>query len=659
MKRYILLLLAVVAVFSAEAREIYSLNNEWRFFFKNENTGDGARYVTIPHTWNLDALTGTRAYTQTIGNYLRDLYIPAEWSDKRLFLRFHGVQSVADVFINGEHIGEHRGGWTAFTFEITDRVRFDDNNALHVMVSNVYQNDILPSSTEMNLYGGIYRDVELIVTEPTTVTPMFYGTDGIMINQQAVSRERVDGEAQLYLTSTKEPMCNVTLSIIGPDGYAAVRKSLRAKTDGKAVTIPFAIETPELWSPSSPKMYDVCVVAGNDTVTLRTGFRKIEVSPEKHLSINGRTIPVRGVTLHHDRAGVGSAMTEEHYREDLSLIRDMGANAVRSATAPHAQYLYDLCDEQGLMAWIDFPLTQAPFLSDIPYLPTRRFEENGRLQVHEIIAQNHNHPSVVMWGIFSLLKPRGEKLLEYVDELNVLTKKLDPSRPTVACSNQDGDINFITDLIVWQQSLGWDKGKISDVKIWRDLLAGEWKHLRQAVSYGACSAVSEPSDVVAHTRHRGSLTPEIWQRNFHEGYVRELDGDTLFWGTWLNNMFDFGSARYLSGVLNAGLVELDHRTPKDTYYLYRALWNPKSPTLHIKGKANQYRSRGNQTIKFYSSMAEPTLLINGDTVKVENIGPCQYESAELQLRGTNDIEIMAGDKSDRMTLTIGNVLKSR
>jgi beta-galactosidase len=171
--------------------------------------------------------------------------------------------------------------------------------------------------------------------------------------------------------------------------------------------------------------------------------------------------------------------------------------------------------------------------------------------------------------------------------------------------------------------------------------------------------VSEPSDVVAHTRHRGSLTPEIWQRNFHEGYVRELDGDTLFWGTWLNNMFDFGSARYLSGVLNAGLVELDHRTLKDTYYLYRALWNPKSPTLHIKGKANQYRSHGNQTIKFYSSMAEPTLLINGDTVKVENIGPCQYETAELQLRGTNDIEVVAGDKSDRMTLTIGNVLKSR
>ena len=245
MKRYILILLAVMAFFSVDAREIYSLNNDWRFFFKDENSSDGARYVTIPHTWNLDALTGTGTYRQTTASYLRELYIPAEWRGKRLFLRFHGVQSVADVFLNGEHIGEHCGGWTAFTFEITDKVRFEGDNSLHVMVSNAYRNDVLPTSTEMNLYGGIYRDVELIVTEPTTVTPMFYGTDGVMINQKSISRERVDAEATLYLTSTTEPSCNVTLSVIGPDGYVTVKKSLRAKTDGKAVVIPFAFETPE------------------------------------------------------------------------------------------------------------------------------------------------------------------------------------------------------------------------------------------------------------------------------------------------------------------------------------------------------------------------------------------------------------------------------
>lgn len=659
MKRYILILLAVIASFSVDAREIYSLNNDWRFFFKDENTSDRARYVNIPHTWNLDALTGTRSYAQTTASYLRELYIPAEWSDKRLFLRFHGVQSVADVFLNGEHIGEHRGGWTAFTLEITDKVRFESDNSLHVMVSNAYHNDILPTSTEMNLYGGIYRDVELIVTEPTTITPMFYGTDGVMINQHNVTRERVDAEAVVYLTSTKEPTCTVTLSVIGPDGYAAVKKSLRAKTDGKAVSIPFAFETPELWHPSSPKLYDVQIVVGADTLTLRTGFRKIEVSADKHFTINGKTIPVKGVALHHDRTIVGSAVQPRHLEEDLALIRDMGANALRSVTAPHARQLYNLCDEQGMLVWVDFPLTQAPFLSDIPYFSTRRFEDNGRQQVREIIAQNHNHPSVVMWGVFSLLKPRGENMMAYVKELNTLSKKLDPSRPTVACSNQDGDINFITDLIVWQQSLGWDKGKIADLKIWQELLASKWNHLCQAIAYGAGRGDSEPSDAVVHTTYRGSHTPAIWQRNFHEGYVGELQENNIFWGTWINDMFDFGSIRYQAGVHTGGLVEMDHRTIKDTYYLYRALWNRKSQTLHLKGKTNQYRSRSDQRVKFYSSLASPVLTINGDTIKTTCVGPCQYESEVLQMRGQNTIEVTAGNKNDKMTLTIGNVLKGR
>lgn len=659
MKRYILIILAVMAYFSVDAREIYSLNNDWRFFFKDENSSDGARFVNVPHTWNLDALTGSRSYNQTTASYLRELYIPAEWSDKRLFLRFHGVQSVADVFLNGEHIGEHRGGWTAFTIEITDKVRFESDNSLHVMVSNAYHNDILPTSTEMNLYGGIYRDVELIVTEPTTITPMFYGTDGVMINQHNVSRERVDAEAVIYLTSTKEPTCAVNFSVIGPDGYAAVKKSLRAKTDGKAVTIPFAFETPELWCPSSPNLYDVQIVVGADTLTLRTGFRKIEVSADKHFTINGKTIPVKGVALHHDRTIAGGAILPQHHEEDLALIRDMGANAVRSVTAPHARQLYNLCDEQGMLVWVDFPLTQAPFLSDIPYFSTHRFEDNGRQQVREIIAQNYNHPSVVMWGVFSLLKPRGEKMIAYVKELNSLSKKLDPSRPTVACSNQDGDINFITDLIVWQQSLGWDKGKIADLKIWQELLASKWNHLCQAVSYGAGYRDIEPSDEAVHTKYRSSNTSAIWQRNFHEGYVGELNDNNIFWGTWINNMFDFGSIRHPSGVHTGGLVEMDHHTIKDTYYLYRALWNRKSQTLHLKGKTNQYRSRSDQRVKFYSSLAEPVLMINGDTIKSSCVGPCQYESEILQMRGRNTIQVTAGDMSDQMTLTIGNVLKSR
>lgn len=660
MKRYIIILLSVMFIGAAEAREVYSLNDNWKFFFRHENTGDAARTVTLPHTWNLDALTGTRYYMQTTANYLRDLYIPSEWRDKRLFLRFFGVQNVADVFVNGEHAGEHRGGYTAFTFEITDLVRYDYDNSLHVMVSNTLENDIFPLSTEMNTYGGIYRDAELIVTDRTTITPMFYGTDGLLVNQTSVTRERVDGSITLYLSSTKDAACNVGVSLTGPDGYVVVRKSLRAKTDGKAVTIPFAIENPELWSLCDPKLYTVEAVAGSDTLRIKTGFRSIDVTAENRFRLNGRTVPVRGVTLYHDRTPVGNALRESDYDEDLQMIRDLGANALRSATAPHAPYLYDRCDELGMLVWIDFPLTQTSFLGDIAYIPSQRLKDNGRTQLYEIIAQNYNHPSVAMWGIFSLLKPRrGGDLLAYIRELNDLAKKLDPSRPTVACSNQDGDINFITDLIVWQQSLGWDKGLVSDLKIWQELLAAQWGHLKQAVCYGAGDAVGQPSDIAVRKKNRQNPRPEIWQTRFHEGYVDQLSDNTLFWGIWINNMFDFGSTRYLTSVQNAGLVSLDHKQPKDIYYLYRALWNTSSPTLHIKNKQFQHRTRTNQTVRFYSSLENPTLTINGDTVRIHNVGRCRYESDSTAMQGRSTIEVTAGDMADRTTLTIGNVLKHR
>ena len=660
MKRYLIILLSVIAVQALSAREIYSLNDNWKFFFRHENTSDAARRIAVPHTWNLDALTGTRYYMQTTADYMRDLYIPSEWRDKRLFLRFYGVQTVADVFINGDHIGEHRGGYTAFTFEITDKVRYDYDNALLVMVSNALENDVLPLSTEMNLYGGIYRDVELIVTDRTNISPTFYGTDGLLVNQTSVTRERVDASITLYLSSTHDATCSVSVSLTGPDGYVAVRKSLRAKTDGKAVTIPFAIENPELWSVCSPKLYTVEAVAGNDTLTVKTGFRRIEVTPEDKFELNGRTVPVRGVSLYHDRTPVGNALRESDYDEDLRMIRDAGANALRSAVAPHAPYLYDRCDEQGVLVWVDFPFVQAPFLGDVAYIPSQRLKDNGRQQLREIIAQNYNHPSIVMWGIFSLLKPKKSgDMLDYIRELNETAKKLDPSRPTVACSNQDGDINFITDLIVWQQSLGWDKGRIADLKIWQEMLAEQWKHLRQAVCYGSGDTVGQPSDIASKIKTRSYTNSEVWQTRFHEGYTDQLADNTVFWGVWINNMFDFGSTRYLTSVQNAGLVSLDHRQPKDIFYLYRALWNTSSPTLRIKGKQFQHRTRTNQTIRFYSSVDNPTLTVNGDTVRVHNVGRCRYESDSMTMQGRSTIEVTAGDLTDRTTFTIGNVLKHR
>lgn len=261
MKRYMLLLLLAAASSMAAAREVIPLNEGWRFFFKSENTSDNARHVTLPHTWDTDPLA-EGSLLETTGNYQNDIYIPVEWASRRLFVRFYGVQTVADLFVNGSHAGTHCGAGTAFTFEITDKVRFGTDNALRMVVSNSYRNDVLPTSTDMNLYGGIYRPAELIMTDRTAVSPLYFGSEGVLIRPTSVSGERVDGEAEIHLTTKGENTCTLTLGITAPDGESVFSKRQRVRLDGKPLFVPFAIEHPALWSPDSPSLYTVSVSLG-------------------------------------------------------------------------------------------------------------------------------------------------------------------------------------------------------------------------------------------------------------------------------------------------------------------------------------------------------------------------------------------------------------
>lgn len=665
MKRYIFGLILSLFCLSASARQVFLLNDDWQFFYKTDVSSDVARRINLPHTWNLDALSGEGEYLKTVANYSRTMFIPQKWEQKRLFIKFYGVQSVADVFVNGHHVGEHRGGWTAFTFEITQHLRFGDNNQIVVVVNNSYQNDVLPTSSEINLYGGIYRDVELIVTEQTTISPLHYGCDGILVHQNDVSNDSVNATVSVYPTSTKDKLCDLFLQVKDPAGEVVYSRTIKEQIrPGAPIDIPFTINNPQLWHCEAPKLYTVSVAIGRnheDEVSVKTGFRKIEVEPQVGLKINGKLQRVHGVTLYHDRAVIGSALRSRHYDEDMKYIIDMGANAIRSATAPHAQHLYDVCDQNGMLVWIDTPFTRAPYLSDFSYFATQRFRENGLQQLREIIIQNYNHPSVVMWGIYSLVWMRGDDILGFVKELNSTAKSLDASRPTVACSNQDGEINFVPDLIVWQQNLGLERGIINDLSIWIDKQHKDWAHLRSAVAYGAPGSINlqinsslKPVDV------NPQWEPERWQTDFHEGYTRYLGRDTLFWGTWINNMFEFGSVRHADGISRAGLVTFDRNNEKDAYFLYRAMWNKKSPTLHLTDKRRNIRQDSIQQIKFYSSVkAKPTLVVNRDTVRVREYAPCQFISDSIVMTGQNNVVLSAGELSDQQIITIGKTLKPR
>lgn len=417
-----------------------------------------------------------------------------------------------------------------------------------------------------------------------------------------------------------------------------------------------------MWSPANPALYRVSVSIGDATVTdsvaVRTGFRSIVATPAGGFAVNGSRIPIHGVTLYHDNAISGGALIAPDYEADLGHIRTLGANALRSAVMPHAQYLYDRCDELGMLVWVDAPFHRSSFLGDVAYYATPQFEQNGLQQLQEIIAQNYNHPSVVMWGIFSRLWTRGNDVTPYLGKLNAAAHALDPSRPTVACSDQDGNINFITDLIVWRQDVGWRKGTTDDVTVWRDQLQKGWSHLRSGICYGGSGFIGHKS-YTAQAAPRANWMPEERQTHFHEQYAKNLQNDSLFWGTWINNMFDYGSVRRPYGVNGAGLVTIDRRERKDAFYLYKALWNKEEPTLHITDKRRTLRDGERQAFHIYSSAGAPTLLAGADTLAVTEYATCQYRTDSVSLRGTVEIKAIAGPLRDSVTLRVGNVLKPK
>lgn len=651
----IALAFCAILAMTAHARETYTLNDGWKFFLRDENSADGARIVNIPHTWNKDVLSGRQSYSRTTASYIRSLMAPVEWRDRRVFLRFHGVQTIADLFVNGTYVGCHRGGFTAFTFEITKALNFGTENEIFVSVSNSLQNDVLPTSSEMNMYGGIYRDVELIVTPQITVDPDLYGADGIVVRQVSVSDGKVDGTLEVHLSGKHDHM-EVEADVIAPDGYVACSRTAKVKADQKAVSIPFTLTNPELWSPSRPNMYEVAVRVGDEEVRASTGFRSIEVTSEKKLTVNGKRVRVHGVTLTHDCLPQLSAYTEDEYRRDLAVVAEMGGNAVRSMTGPHDGVLYDMCDRRGVLVWIDIPFVQSPFLSDIAFYPTERYTGNAEQQVREIVYQNINHPSVAMWGVFSTIRSSSDLTLGFIRRLNSLVKKCDPYRPTVALSNRDGEINFITDLIVWQQNIGWNGGAFGDLSVWQDALRSKWGHLRQAISYGEDGNIGELKERSISTQSRRA--PEAKHTHFHESYLSQID-EELFWGVWINTLFDFGSVRYPGGLRTSGLVTFDHYRRKDAFYLYKTLWNRNEKTLYIVGKNRTVRRNGCVAVRFYSSFLNPELTVNGSRVQTRELSPCVYISDSLHLSGENSIRLSSDGVSDEMTITIGNQVRRR
>lgn len=640
------------------------LNKNWHFRFSHEVERNSGMRVDLPHTWNpQDALVGKIDYKRGIGNYTRTLEIPSEWKGKRLFLKFEGANSVTHVFINGKHIGEHRGGYSAFVFEITEQVKYGTKNTLLVRVNNGEQLDVMPLVGDFNFYGGIYRDVSLITTSEVCIAPHDHASPGVFLVQRAVSEKKADVTARIDLSNNKSVNAQVKLQLTVSDGKKTVLQqekeiSIAAHTSIVQDSICFTINNPRLWNGTvDPFLYQATVsLLQNgkviDSIQQPLGLRYFHIDPSKGLILNGKHLRLQGVCRHQERAETGNALLPAHHEEDVNIMLEMGANAVRLAHYPQAEYLLNLLDKKGIVAWSEIPFIGPGGYADKGFVDSPSFRENGKLQLRELIRQNYNHPSIICWGLFNELKEEGDNPIAYIRELNALAHIEDTTRPTTAASNQSSEMNYITNLIAWNRYDGWYGSTPTTLATFLDNMHAKRPELCIGVSeYGAGASIRHQQDTLIQTTPTSRWHPENWQTYYHMENWKIIQARPFVWGSFIWNLFDFGAAHRTegdrSGINDKGLVTHDRKIRKDAFYFYKANWNKKEPMIYLAEKRIIQRSRSKQTFMAFTTAPRAELFINGRSMGIQqtdSVATVIWKNIELK-SGSNEIKVITADKS--------------
>ena len=643
-------------------RQDILLNNDWNFRFSHQvQKGTGVR-VDLPHTWNAqDALSGKIDYKRGIGNYEKNLFIRPEWKGKRLFIRFEGVNNIADVFINRRHIGEHRGGYGAFIFEITGKVEYGKENSILVRVNNGEQLDIMPLVGDFNFYGGIYRDVHLLITDETCISPLDYASPGVRLIQDSVSHRYAKVRAIVDLSNESSGNQEVELNVRLLDGQRVVKEGTKnVNLSGNEVMqqeLTFEIDQPHLWNGrQDPFLYQAEVTLFRngqmvDRVTQPLGLRFYRIDPDKGFFLNGKHLPLQGVCRHQDRSEVGNALRPQHHEEDVALMLEMGVNAVRLAHYPQATYFYDLMDKNGIIVWAEIPFVGPGGYNDKGFVDLPAFRANGKEQLKELIRQHYNHPSICVWGLFNELTELGDNPVEYIKKLNVLAHQEDTTRPTTSASNQMGDLNFITDAIAWNRYDGWYGGTPADLGKWLDRMHKDHPEICIAISeYGAGASIYHQQDSLVKTVPTSWWHPENWQTYYHIENWKTISSRPYVWGSFVWNMFDFGAAHRTEGdrpgINDKGLVTFDRKVRKDAFYFYKANWNREEPMLYLTGKRNTVRTQHLQTITAFTNLSGAELFVNGKSYGKaipDSYAILEWKNVELE-PGENEIKVVSTNK---------------
>lgn len=624
-------------------RKIEHIRSGWRYGCDVDVTASlptAAKWedIALPHVWNIGnpKEEGPRLYANTL-----NLSVPENGG--RLYISFGAVAGKCRVWLNGALLGAHSGGYSAFRFEMTGAVR-DGQNELLVLADNTHYDDIIPLGGDFNDYGGIYRDVDLITVAPTHFDLTYYGSEGVELDASG------DGKVTLaaHIAGDTDG-CSIVYTVIGEG--AEISRTVDCSEAPVELTVP----SPRLWNGlNDPYLYTLKAVLlrGGETIDgieLPFGFRDISIDAEKGFFLNGTHLPIHGVAKHQDRMGVACGTTREMQEEDIALICDMGANAVRLSHYQHPAYTYDLCDRAGLVVWAEIPLLAIPDNNDGLY-------ENAKNQMRELILQNKHHPCICFWGVQNEIAMLGETVQMYgkIEKLNALTKALDPDGISTSANlstvNNNSQLNFITDMVGYNRYSGWYEGEMQDFEGFFDGFHADNPQVALGLSeYGVDCSV---------TLH--SMTPkrkdysEEFQALYHETVWPMVEKRPYMWGSFVWNMFDFGSSVRdeggVKGMNCKGLVTYDRKVKKDSYYFYKACWSAE-PFVRLAGRRFAKRCGGATTVKVYSNADAVDLTVNGRHMgRLEGRRVFVFENVPLS-EGENVIRAEAGGLFDEMVLT--------
>lgn len=615
-------------------REITKIMKGWEFTGPDGTTTT----VDLPHTWNArDGQDGGNDYWRGTCIYRTHFAAPQfNTASHQVWIQFDGVNASAHVVLNGSPVCNHDGGYSTFRANITELLR--DENELTVEVDNSKNNRVYPQKADFTFYGGIYRDVSLMVVSKNHFTLDYFGGPGIRITPTVQG-----ADASVQVTTWHDGEGEVSIELLDAAGNTVAT--------GKGPDITLTIFNAHLWNGvKDPYLYSCkarLVVNGTveDETTTRFGVRSFKVDPKKGFFLNGKSYPLHGVSRHQDRKGLGNAITREMHDEDMALIKEIGANTIRLAHYQHDQYFYDLCDEAGMVVWAEIP-----YISE--HMPNGR--ENTISQMKELIIQNYNHPCIVCWGVSNeiTISTKDKKdMLDNHRQLNDLCHEMDKTRlTTLACYAMCGPFNrsaHITDMVSWNLYLGWYVPGF----ILNDLWMGFF-HLcfpNRPFGYSEYGAEGMPNLHSTHP-HRGDHTEE-YQAKYHEYMLRCFKRHPWMWATHVWNMFDFAAdARDQGGepgMNHKGLVTFDRKTKKDSFYLYKAWWSDEA-FVHICSKRFVERTGSTATVKVYSNQSTVALYVNGNKVG-EQTGEHVF-TFKVPLNGELHIQAVAGDRTDESVI---------